>query len=133
MTPQRQISVRRAPRYVPFIVAGGVLGIIAAAFVSFAAPAPKDYTQESVFGYFMVLFAAAGVLLGAITALVLDRISLRRAQRATVEEIEDDEPSDEPEPPGRDAAGPAAPGSGETGGEAGDAGRPRREDDGAAS
>ena len=132
MTPQRQISVRRAPRYVPFIVAGGVLGIIAAAFVSFAAPAPKDYTQESVFGYFMVLFAAAGVLLGAITALVLDRISLRRAQRATVEEIED-EPADEPEAPGRGAAGPAAPAPGAPGpgAESGEAGR--REDDGAAS
>ena len=116
MTPQRQISVRRAPRYVPFIVAGGVLGIIAAAFVSFAAPAPDDYTQESVFGYFMVLFAAAGVLLGAVTALTLDRISLRRAQRATVEEV-DEEPAGETEAPGR-----------EPNGEAG-----RREDDGATS
>ena len=123
MTPQRQISVRRAPRYVPFLVVGGVLGIIAAAIVSFAAPAPKDYTQEAVFGYFMVLFAAAGVLLGAITALVLDRISLRRAQRATVEEI-DEEPAGEPEPP---AGGAAAPGPGDA------VDRPRREDDGAAS
>lgn len=91
MPSQRQISVRRAPKYVPFLVAGGLLGVIVAAVTSYAVPAPKDYTQESVFGYFLVLFAAAGVLVGGLLALVLDRVSLRRAQRATVEEIEEPE------------------------------------------
>ncbi|WP_255405316.1 hypothetical protein [Sinomonas sp. R1AF57] len=93
MPTQRQISVRRAPKYVPFLVAGGIVGVVAAAFVSFTVPAPADYTQESVFGYFMVLFAAGGVLVGAIVALVLDRLSVRRTQRAVVEEVDDDQPA----------------------------------------
>ena len=93
MPTQRQISVRRAPKYVPFLVAGGIVGVIAAAFVSFTGPAPADYTQESVFGYFMVLFAAGGVLLGAIVALVLDRLSVRRTERAVVEEVDEDQPA----------------------------------------
>ncbi|WP_413248651.1 hypothetical protein [Sinomonas flava] len=93
MPTQRQISVRRAPKYVPFLVAGGIVGVVAAAFVSFMVPAPADYTQESVFGYFMVLFAAGGVLVGAIVALVLDRLSVRRTERAVVEEVDDDQPA----------------------------------------
>lgn len=94
MPTQRQISVRRAPKYVPFLVAGGLLGIVIAAISSFSVPAPKDYTQGSVFGYFMILFAAGGLLLGGVVALVLDRISLRRSERAVVEEIE--EPAESP-------------------------------------
>lgn len=89
MPSQRQISVRRAPKYVPFLVAGGVLGVIVAAITSYAEPAPQNYTQGSVFGYFLVLFAAGGVLLGGLVALVLDRVSLRRSQRAIVEEVEE--------------------------------------------
>ncbi|MGY3564366.1 hypothetical protein [Sinomonas sp. RB5] len=92
MPSQRQISVRRAPKYVPFLVAGGVLGVIVAAITSYAEPAPQNYTQGSVFGYFLVLFAAGGVLLGGLAALVLDRVSLRRARRATVEEVEEPAP-----------------------------------------
>lgn len=102
MPSQRQISVRRAPKYVPFLVAGGVLGVIVAAITSYAEPAPQNYTQGSVFGYFLVLFAAGGVLLGGLVALVLDRVSLRRSQRATVEEVEEVE-----EPAARPAATPA--------------------------
>ncbi|GAB4098270.1 hypothetical protein [Sinomonas halotolerans] len=119
MPEQRQITVRRAPKYVPFLVTGGVLGIIAAAIVSFSAPAPQDYTQESVFGYFMVLFAGAGVLVGAVAALVLDRISLRRAQRATVEEVEE---GAEAQPDGaHDAASPSPAGPAPEGSPAGPA------------
>jgi hypothetical protein len=107
MPSQRQITVRRAPKYVPFLVLGGVLGVIAAAVVSFTAPAPADYTQESVFGYFMVLFAAGGVLVGAMAALVLDRISLRRAERAVVEEVDDEQADEAPaeQAPGADRTG----------------------------
>ncbi|WP_369045372.1 hypothetical protein [Sinomonas sp. P10A9] len=96
MPTQRQITVRRAPKYVPFLVAGGVLGVLVAAITSFSVPAPKDYTQGSVFGYFMILFAAGGLLLGGVVALVLDRISLRRSQRATVEEVDEPAEIDEP-------------------------------------
>ncbi|MDQ0259083.1 hypothetical protein [Sinomonas atrocyanea] len=126
MPSQRQISVRRAPKYVPFLVAGGLLGAIAAAVTSFAEPAPQNYTQGSVFGYFMVLFAAGGVLLGGLTALILDRVSLRRAERATLEEVE--EPTEAPSAPAAEgsrahdgghspssADAPAAPGTSSTG------------------
>ena len=37
----------------------------------------------------MVLCAAGGVILGAAVALVLDRVSVRRAERAVVESAPD--------------------------------------------
>ncbi|BCT77540.1 hypothetical protein SCMU_33820 [Sinomonas cyclohexanicum] len=115
MPTQRQITVRRAPKYVPFLVAGGLLGVIVAAVTSYSVPAPKDYTQGSVFGYFLVLFAAAGVLVGGVVALVLDRVLLRRTERATVEEIDEPEETPETEAVGAPAHdGEHAPSSAET-------------------
>ena len=51
-----------------------------------------SYDASSVFGFFMILCAAGGVILGAVAALVLDRISVRRAERAVVEPVPDSVP-----------------------------------------
>jgi hypothetical protein len=88
---RRGITVRRAPRYVPFLILGGLVGIAAAAVVAFAVPGSESYDRSSVFGFFMILFAAGGALLGAATALVLDRLSVRRAEHAVVESVPDTE------------------------------------------
>jgi hypothetical protein len=88
---RRGVTVRRAPRYVPFLILGGLVGIAAAAVVAFAVPGNETYDPGSVFGFFMILFAAGGALLGAATALVLDRLSVRRAEHAVVESVPDTE------------------------------------------
>jgi hypothetical protein len=49
-----------------------------------------------VFGYFLVLFVAAGVLVGGVVVLIVDRVSVRRARRATVEELPDDADGESP-------------------------------------
>lgn len=87
-TPERRgITVRRAPKFVPFMGLGGVLGIIVAAFVAYGIPGDGSFDTGAVFGFFLVAFAAGGVLLGAIAALVLDKVSLRRSRRAIVESV----------------------------------------------
>ena len=75
---RREITVRRAPKYVPFLILGGLVGIAAAAVIAYALPGDASYDRGAVFGFFMVLFGAGGVILGAIAALVLDRLSVRR-------------------------------------------------------
>ncbi len=92
---RRGITVRRAPKFVPFMGLGGVLGIIVAAFVAYGIPGDQSFDTGAVFGFFLVTFAAGGVLLGAIAALVLDKVSVRRSRRAVVESI--------PSPTGDDA------------------------------
>lgn len=87
-TPERRgITVRRAPKFVPFMGLGGVLGIVVAAFVAYGIPGDESFDTGAVFGFFLVSFAAGGVLLGAIAALVLDQVSVRRSRRAVVESV----------------------------------------------
>jgi hypothetical protein len=94
---RREVTVRRAPKYVPFLILGGLLGVAVAAIIAYALPGDPSFDRSSVFGFFMVLCAAGGVILGAATALVLDRRSVRRAEHAVVEsapDADDDEDRD---------------------------------------
>jgi hypothetical protein len=86
---RRRVTVRRAPKYVPFLILGGLLGVAAAAIVAYGLPANNSYDPNTVFGFFMVLCSAGGVMLGAVVALLLDRLSVRRAQNAVVESVPD--------------------------------------------
>lgn len=87
MAERREITVRRAPKYVPFLILGGLVGIAVAAVIAYGRPGNETYDPGTVFGFFMVLCGAGGVILGAITALILDRLSVRRAQQAVVEAV----------------------------------------------
>ena len=89
---RREVNVRRAPKYVPFLILGALVGIAAAAVVAYTVPANPSFDAGAVFGFFMVLFAGGGAILGAVLALVLDRRSIRRQQRAVVEAVPDSEP-----------------------------------------
>ncbi|MDR6506852.1 hypothetical protein [Arthrobacter oryzae] len=93
---RREITVRRAPKYVPFLILGGLVGIIVAAVIAFALPGDPSYEPSSVFGFFLVLFGAGGVILGAIVALLLDRLSVRRAEHAVVEAVPETESGSDP-------------------------------------
>ncbi len=115
MTERRGITVRRAPKYVPFLILGGLVGIAAAAVIAYGRPGNETYDPGTVFGFFMVLCGAGGVILGAITALILDRLSVRRAQQAVVEAVPEAEPGTGQPLPGaerRDLEGEAPPAPG---------------------
>ncbi|MBG6179533.1 hypothetical protein [Arthrobacter sp. CAN_A1] len=88
---RREVTVRRAPRFAPFMGLGVLVGVIVAAIVAYAGPGDATLTRESIFGFFIMVFAIPGLLLGALLVLVLDRISVRRSQRAIAERTYDDE------------------------------------------
>lgn len=94
---RRSVTVRRAPKYVPFLVLGALLGIAVAAVIAFGLPGDESYDPGAVFGFFLVLFGIGGAILGAIAALVLDRLSVRRAERAVVESVADTETDSVPD------------------------------------
>ncbi|ADX74689.1 hypothetical protein Asphe3_35880 [Pseudarthrobacter phenanthrenivorans Sphe3] len=68
---RREITVRRAPKYVPFLILGALVGIAAAAVMAYGVPENPSFDAGAVFGFFMVAFAAGGAILGAVVALVL--------------------------------------------------------------
>lgn len=94
---RREVTVRRAPKYVPFLVLGALVGVAAAAVVAYAVPGDATFDPGAVFGFFLVMFAACGAILGAALALVLDRRSLKRQDRAVVEAVPDSEPDTDPQ------------------------------------
>lgn len=94
---RREVTVRRAPKYVPFLVIGALAGVVAAAIVAYAVPGDTTFDPGAVFGFFLVMFAAAGAILGAAVALLLDRRSVKRQQRAVVESVPDSEPDTDPQ------------------------------------
>ncbi|WP_323959321.1 hypothetical protein GC088_12425 [Arthrobacter sp. JZ12] len=88
---RRQVTVRRAPKFASFMGLGALIGFIAALIVAYSGPGDPTLTRESVLGFFTVVFALPGVLLGALLALLLDWISVRRARQATAERTHDDD------------------------------------------
>ncbi|KNH15929.1 hypothetical protein ACU18_15505 [Arthrobacter sp. ZBG10] len=94
---RREVTVRRAPKYVPFLILGALVGAGAAAVVAYGLPGDQSFDPGAVFGFFMVMFGAGGAILGAVLALVLDRRSVKRQQRATVEAVPDSEPDTDPQ------------------------------------
>lgn len=109
-TERREVSVRRAPRYVPFMILGGVVGFVVAGLIAFALPGSPAFDANAVFGFFLIVCAIGGVLLGAITALILDRLSVKRSRTAVVEAVPDST-ADSPSDSGPDDAGPRPGGS----------------------
>ena len=86
----REVTVRRAPKFVPFMALGAILGFLAALVLAYTGPEDPTLTRESVLGFFTVAFALPGLLLAALLVLVIDRRSIRRAERARAERTDDD-------------------------------------------
>jgi hypothetical protein len=77
--------IRRAPKYPPFLIIGGGVGAIATFILTMSYPVDPAVGFGPLFGYFSLFGIPAGVAVGALVALVLDRVSVRRARAATVE------------------------------------------------
>ena len=81
-----EVRVRRAPRLPVFLVLGAVVGAILTliATAAFGHVDPK-VGFGATFGYFCVFGVPAGIALGALVGLLLDRRSQRRARIVTAE------------------------------------------------
>lgn len=86
----REVTVRRAPKFVPFMAVGAILGFLAALVIAYTGPVDPTLTRESVLGFFTVALALPGVLLAALLVLLIDRRSVKRAERARAQRLNDD-------------------------------------------
>lgn len=87
-----EVRVRKVPKYGVFLAIGGVLGIIAAAILTYAfdgvlqpSSIGTSYSRDQVFGFLLLFLVAFGVALGAIVALILDRVMRRKTTTAIAE------------------------------------------------
>lgn len=87
------VTVRRSPKYSVFLVAGAAIGILVALILTFAFSGSEDkspntgmiYSQTQVFGFLALIGIVIGVLIGGVTALILDRALSRRTHRVAAD------------------------------------------------
>ena len=87
------VTIRRAPKIPVFLVLGALVGFFGTLIVTALQPADPAVGFPALFGYFCIYGIPLGIVLGGILAVVLDRVSLRRAHRVTAEQT-----TVEPEP-----------------------------------
>lgn len=87
------VRMRRAPKYGVFLVLGALAGILVAMILTFAFTGTSDtspntgahYSNVQVFGFVALVCAPIGMVLGAVVALILDRLLRRRAREVRVD------------------------------------------------
>ena len=83
-----QVTVRRSPKFLTFMIVGIILGIIAALVLTFALPNDSEFTLTQIFGFMLLITGTLGGTLGLIFALIADRYYSRHVMQATAEHIE---------------------------------------------
>lgn len=80
-----QVTVRRAPKFPAFIIVGGGIGAIVTFVLTSLYPVDPNVGFGALFAYFALFGVTAGVVLGALLAIILDRRATKRAKTATIE------------------------------------------------
>lgn len=90
---ESEVSIRRAPKVGVFLALGAVLGLVVTLILTSLFEADPNVGFFASFAYFCLFGVPAGLLLGALVAIVLDAISTRRARTVTVarDEVSDPE------------------------------------------
>ncbi|CAB4945137.1 unannotated protein [freshwater metagenome] len=77
------LNIRKAPKFLAFLISGSVLGVIVAVVLYSLA---TKTTGASIFGYLIIFCAGLGAGLGCVLAVVLDRV-LRTKSKVVKAEV----------------------------------------------
>ena len=78
------VRIRRAPKFPTFLILGGGVGAIVSFILTAQFPVDPAVGFGALFGYFALYGVTAGVLIGALIAIVLDRRSLKHVSTVAV-------------------------------------------------
>ncbi|MEY4553660.1 MAG: hypothetical protein RL197_87 [Actinomycetota bacterium] len=81
---KENVTIRKAPKYLPFLLAFASIGLIAAVIVYLNID-ESSKGNASILGLLLTYFSGAGAALGLVLALILDGISRLRAKTAVAE------------------------------------------------
>jgi len=82
---RQQVGIRRAPKLGVFLRLGALLGALVTLVLTSLFPADEQVGFAATYAYFCLYGVPAGVVLGAVVGLGLDRRSRRRMRTVTVE------------------------------------------------
>jgi hypothetical protein len=77
------VTVHRSPRYRNFMLLGAIVGALLAFVFTLAFPQNEEYDRLQIFGFLLLGGISVGAGLGAVVALVIDRI-IGRSHRTVV-------------------------------------------------
>ena len=80
-----KVQIRRAPKIPAFMIVGGGIGAVTSFVLTNLFPVDPAVGFLALFGFFSLFTISAGVVLGAVLALVLDRRSRKRTRTVGVE------------------------------------------------
>lgn len=87
LVDQARVTVRRSPRYLNFMILGAVVGAILALVLTVSFPANAEFAPSQVFGFLLLAGVVAGVTVGAVAAMVIDRVTGRSATTVVVDRL----------------------------------------------
>ena len=90
----QQMVYRSAPKVVPFLVSGGMLGVIVAFFWVAIRGAAPEYSLVQTLSFFAAIFAIAGLTVGAVAWMIMDRRSKRNVSTVYTRRTEDPDAAD---------------------------------------
>jgi hypothetical protein len=87
------VRLRRSPKYAVFLAAGAGLGLLVAMILTFTfngtgGTSPNTglvYSSGQVFGFLLLICITVGVVVGGVTALILDRVLAGRTRDVIVD------------------------------------------------
>jgi hypothetical protein len=85
---EEAVQVRRSPRFARFMIVGGFVFAIIALILTYSFPQGSGYDRNTVFGFMLVTCVAIGVALGAIVALIADRVARTRTRTVESERVD---------------------------------------------
>lgn len=88
------VAVRRSPRIFRFMLLGAIVFAIVAFILTYSFPQGEGYDRDAVFGYMLIVGIVLGITLGALTAIIIEGVSSRRARTVAAEKIAGRAPAD---------------------------------------
>jgi hypothetical protein len=82
--PKETVRIRRAPKYLSFLLLFASFGLISA-IVVYLNIDEASKGNASIFGLLLTFFSGAGAALGLVVALIVDGISRLRSKTAVAE------------------------------------------------
>jgi hypothetical protein len=82
------VEVRRAPKYFPFLLSGGAVGLFLGLITFFATGQQNSPEGQSVLGLMILFPSAILAFAGVVVAWVVDRKSVADAKRVTATKLE---------------------------------------------
>jgi hypothetical protein len=82
-TSKSQISIRKAPRLIPFVATAGVIGLAFTLILAWTIQAPANF-----FGVVVAYGTGAFMAVGLIIVLILDAVSQARAKTLEATKLE---------------------------------------------